>query len=521
VTDAENAVLAELRRMNEWLGTLVAQQQTVMAEQQKLIAELQARLAERDGRSAALEAEVRRLERELLGPKSEKIKVPPADRDLGSDEPSEEEQARRREEIAQKRRQNGLARRAAVGTEEVTHAVAEDSKRCPKCNGTRFGQLGFETSTTFEYVPGRFVRRVHRREKVACACGECILVAPGPPKLVPGGQYGFGFAAFLVVEKCADSIPIYRIEKRFERLGIPLSRATMNDIFHAAAERIAPLVARLTARIASVEIVLADETSMRLQDRKKRGFVWVFHGRDEQSGGELVLYVFATDRSGDTPAKILGGTGGALIVDGYTGYNVVTDPEGRARGGCWCHLRRKLFEARQAPGDDADVGIDMRRGLFRVEHEATVRRVVGSPDHLALRKEKSARIVESFFNWVSATAPKVLPQGPLGQALGYATRQRARLELFLTDARIPLHNNASERRLRVVALGRKNFLFVGHPRAGRNLAGLYSLVGSCIANSVEPTEYLTDILARVADAKTDAELDAVLPDRWLPRGPAP
>jgi transposase len=295
----------------------------------------------------------------------------------------------------------------------------------------------------------------------------------------------------------------------------------MNDIFHAAAERVAPLVARLTARIASVEIVLADETSMRLQDRKKRGFVWVFHGRDEQSGGELVLYVFATDRSGDTPAKILGGTAGALIVDGYTGYNVVTDPEGRARGGCWCHLRRKLFEARMAAGDDADVGIDKMRGLFRVEHEATVRRIVGSPDHLALRKKKSASLVEAFFTWVAATTPNVLPQSALGQALGYATRQRARLELFLTDARIPLHNNASERRLRVVALGRKNFLFVGHPRAGRNLAGLYSLVGSCIANSVEPTEYLTDVLARVADAKTDAQLDALLPDRWMPRGPAP
>lgn len=239
--------------MNEWLGKLVAEQQTVMAAQQKLIVELQERLLEREGRSAALEAQVRRLERELIGPKTERTKVPPAERDLGGDEPSEED---------------ALARRAAVATEEVTHKVAEDSKHCPKCSGTRFGALGFETSTTFEYVPGRFVRRVHRREKLACSCGECILVAPAPPKLVPGGQYGFGFAAFLVVEKCADSIPIYRIEKRFERLGIPLSRATMNDIFHAAAERVAPLVARLTTRIAAVEIVLADETSMRLQDRR-------------------------------------------------------------------------------------------------------------------------------------------------------------------------------------------------------------------------------------------------------------
>ncbi len=508
--------------MNEWLGTLVAQQQTVMAAQQTLIAELQERLAERDGRASALEAQVRRLERELLGPKSERIKVPPIERDTAPDESSEEDEARRREEIAKKRREHAIAKRAAMATEEVIHSVADAAKHCPKCNGSRFSRLDFETSTIFEYVPGRFVRRMHRREKVACSCGECILVAPTPPKLVPGGQYGFGFAAFLIVEKCADSTPIYRLEKRFERLGIPMSRATMTDIFHAAAERVEPLVARLAQRIANLEIVLADETSMRLQDRKKRGFIWVFQGCDEQSGGELVLYVFALDRSGDTPAQVLGGTQGTLVVDGYTGYNNVTDPAGRARAGCWCHLRRKLFEARSSAGDDADVGITKMRGLFRVEHEAKVKRIVGSAEHLALRKDKSAPLVAEFFRWAAELQANTLPQSPLGQALRYAERQRARLELFLTDARIPPHNNASERRLRVVALGRKNFLFVGHPRAGRNLAGLYSLVGSCIANGVEPTEYLTDVLARVAVAKSDADLDALLPDRWqLPLGPAP
>ena len=114
-----------------------------------------------------------------------------------------------------------------------------------------------------------------------------------------------------------------------------------------------------------------------------------------------------------------------------------------------------------------------------------------------------------------------MPKSPLGEALGYAIRQRPRLELFLSDARIPIHNNGSERRLRVVALGRKNYLVVGHARAGRNIAGLYSLVGSCIANGVEPTEYLIDVLPRIAGANSDEALDALLPDRWRPTGPAP
>jgi len=497
----------------------------VIGAQQKLIAELEQRLAERDAthasRAAELEAEVRRLERELLGPKTERIKISSPERDLGGGEPDEEELARRREEAARKRRENAIAKQQALAADEAFYPVSDEQKRCPKCNGTRFGALKPETSTTIEYIPGRFVRRTHRREKLACSCGECILVAPAPLKLIAGGHYGFGFAAFLIVEKCVDSIPIHRIERRFQRLGIPISRATMNDLLHAAAERARPLITRLQKRVAALDIVLADETSMRLQDRKTWGFIWVFHGRDESSAGELVLYVFAVDRSGETPAQILGGTRGTLVVDGYTGYNNVTDPEGRARGGCWSHLRRKAFEARSEVGDLADIAISKIRGLFRVEHEATAIGIVGTPEHLALRQEKSRPIVDDFFDWVLANKDGILPKSPLAAALGYAINQRKRLELFLSDPRIPIHNNSSERRLRVVALGRKNFLFFGNPRAGRNIAGLYSLVGSCIENRVEPTEYLTDVLARVHEGMSDAELDALLPDRWRPPASTP
>jgi len=195
-----------------------------------------------------------------------------------------------------------------------------------------------------------------------CGCEKTsIVVVPAPPAPIAGGLYDAGFIAFLVVERCADSMPIYRIEKRFARLGIPISRSTMNDLVLAAGEKLRPLYAQLTARIASVEIVLADETSMHLQDRTKRGFVWVFHGRDDASGGELCSYVFATDRSDATPAKVLGASEGALIVDGYTGYNVLTDPAKHERGGCWCHARRGFFEARTSAEAEADGAIAMMR----------------------------------------------------------------------------------------------------------------------------------------------------------------
>ncbi len=161
------------------------------------------------------------------------------------------------------------------------------------------------------------------------------------------------------------------------------------------------------------------------------------------------------------------------------------------------------------------------RDLFRVEHDATEQKIVRSSAHLALRTARSKRLVEEFFQWAENKKAEVLPKSPPGEALGYAINQRARLELFLSDARIPIHNNGSEARLRVIALARHNYLFFGHPRAGRNFAGLYSLVGSCIANGVEPTDYLTNVLPRIRDAATDHQLDALLPDRWQPLGPAP
>jgi transposase len=510
--------------MERRFGEIIAKQQAVIEQQQAVIRDLekQLELARADkARLQTLETEVARLTRELIGRKTEKTRVKPVQRELAENEPerTEEEAARRREEIARKRRERALAKDAALETKDVEHPLPPELKACPSCGGTEGTELPPEITTTIEYVPGHFVRRRHKRQKMvrACQCeADHIVTAPGPEKLLRGGLYGPSFGAFLIVEKCADSTPIYRIERRFERLGIPVSRGTMNALIHACAERLQPLANRVEERMKDIEVVLADETSVRLQDRpQKRGFMWVFHGKDEiGSGGDLVLYKFALDRSGTTPVKVLGGSEGTLVVDGYTGYNDVVDPEQRERGGCWSHGRRKFFESLTTAPDEAQEAITQIRELFRVEHEATLRRIVGTSEHLALRHERSAPAIEKLYEWLLETKGKVLPKSPLATAIGYCINQKDRLRLFLTDARIPIHNNASERRLRVIALGRKNFLFFGDKFSGQNFAGLYSLVGSCIANGVEPTEYLTDVLLRVRHAATPEALDALLPDRW-------
>jgi transposase len=363
-------------------------------------------------------------------------------------------------------------------------------------------------------VPAQIIAHHHVRETVTCPCGEYVKTADAPLKWVEKCQYAPSLVAHLIVAKCADSIPLYRLEKEFDRIGVPLSRSTMTDLFHRAALLLAPLVARLLALIRAAEIVRADETSKKVMSEGhcRTGFIWTFRARIPEP---LITYVFAPDRSGETPKQVLGGSKGTLVVDGYTGYNSVLDVDGRVRAGCHAHLRRHFFDALSAAPDEARKALDFILALYRVEHEALEAGIVGTPEHLALRKTKSASVRSAFKTWIDEMKLQHLPQGPFGKALGYASNQWEHLGRFLEDARVPLDNNESEAALRRVALGRNNFLFVGSDEAGENLAGLYSLVATCEANDINPLEYLADVLERV-NTHPASRIDELLPHRWQP-----
>ena len=236
---------------------------------------------------------------------------------------------------------------------------------CPKCGNTDLTPVGQgKTSTVLRYIPGRFVRDVYHRETCKCRCGEHIVTAPAPEKALEGTRYDEGFVAHLMVSKCGDSIPLYRWEKQCRRAGINISRATMNDLLHRHAELLEPLGKCLTEEIAKSDVVLADETSIKLQSAKGKAWMWAF------LVGNLIAYRFSPSRSGKTPRDVLQGSQGTLLVDAYTGYNSVTGVEGRERAGCLAHARRKLFEAR-----DADEGVskalELIQEVYRVEHDAS------------------------------------------------------------------------------------------------------------------------------------------------------
>ena len=444
-----------------------------------------------------LAAEVEALKRAVFGKKSEKM--PPMSREAA--------RAPTRAETTKKRAERALEKQKLV-TEDVEHKVPDDKRECPAC-ASDAKPAGTKESIELEWVNGFFRRRRHLRETLACACGDYIITADAPDRVFDRTQYGPGFVAHLVVQKCADSIPLYRLEKQFARTGISISRSTMTDLFHRAGSALEPLVDRIAELVRESDLVLADETPHRMQSTAKTPYLWTF------VADKLVLYRFAADRSGLTPEKVLGDSKGILVADAYSGYNAVTTPERRERAGCLAHARRKFFDA-SLLSPDAAFALDVIRDVYIVERDAKDARVVGTDAHLAMRRARSLPLIERLAVWLDEQSTRHLPQGPMGKAIAYAINNWPELTRFLGNPKIPPDNNRSEAALRVAALGRKNFLFVGHEEAGQNLANLYSLVATCEANGVEPTAYLADVLMRVS-SEPAAKLDELLPHRWAPR----
>lgn len=450
---------------------------------------------------AELEAKMAAMERRMLGPKSEKL--PPMDREVRKQRPVDPAATQ------EKRRKNAELRATRVETETIEHKVSDADRTCPKCNGTKLRPVGEgKDSIVVDYVPGYFRRRRHVRETLACPCGQHMVVAPGPDHSIEGARYGDGFRAFVVTSKCADSIPLYRQARQLSRLGIPISRSTLTDLLHQVARSVKPLADRLMELVAAAEVVQADETSLKMQKPNKRGFVWTF------LAGKLIAYRFAGNRSGATPEAVLGSGPGTLVVDMYTGYNVVTGTGKRDRAGCLAHVRRRFFDALPyAP--EGKVALELIRDVYVVEHDAIAAGVAGTEEHRRMRQARTGPILARFMTWLEAEKRLHPPKGPMGSAVAYALNHWTALTRFIENPGIPPDNNRSESALRVVALGRKNFLFVGHEQAGQNLADLYSLVATCMANGKDPLAYLTDILGRVGSHPA-ARLNDLLPQNWSP-----
>lgn len=457
---------------------------------------------------SALRGELAALKRQLFGQKSEKM--PSVDHELRHDGslPANPKDGQH------KRKTNAELMKKLL-TCVFNHFVPKDQQVCSHCESSDFKPLGQgKTTVIFELIPASLQRQVHVQQTLVCPCGKTIMTAPGPTRVFPKGRYGPAFIAHLIVTKCADAIGLNRLAERFGRQGVPMSRNTLVDLFQRAGKRLRPLADLLLKEIAKSDVVQGDATTLRVQAKGKtlRAYLWTFLDPLKK----LIGYRFSLRRNGQTACEVLGKSQGAFVADADKAFNEVCEPDGRLRGGCMSHARRKFFEA-LAVATQARQALNFILALYRVEHEAKTAGIKGTPEHLELRQLKSRPVMEQFQAWLNTQQPLHAPKSLLGKAITYALNNWQALCLFLTDARIPLDNNASEQALRIAAQGRKNFLFVGNEEAGHNLAALYTLVMTAIALGLNPEQYLADVLIRIKTLP-DSQLQGLLPQNWKPPG---
>lgn len=362
----------------------------------------------------------------------------------------------------------------------------------------------------YEWQPGRLVRVevVHER---GLFDNGLLVTAPLVSEVADGGIYGPALYSKIAVDKVLNSMPLRRQERAFKTMGAPLPVSSLCTMFHRAAVLISPLYEALLAHVRNAEHVQADETTLPVldDDQVQRGWMWVFATAD------ALLFVHSESRGKSTPKTVLGDTHGTLLVDGYTAYHSVTGEHRRARGGCWSHARRGLYDAKTSNPAQAQAWIDRIDELFYIEAVANDDGICGTSAHAARRDTQSRPIVTALLADIDAYIQTALDQhSALYKAAKYIQNQSGPLQLFLTEPQIPIHNNLSERALRIVALLRKNSLFAGHHEAAQRYAQLLSLLSTCRLHHVDPERWLADVLIEVQRPVKGRVAEDLLPWNW-------
>jgi transposase len=400
---------------------------------------------------------------------------------------------------------------------EVVVPVPPEQSTCPCCGEPRT-PIGEEVSQRLELEPARFFVLVEKRPKLSCAkCKEGVVSAPASEAPLPGALPGPGLLAQLVVGKYRDGMPLHRQQAIFDkRYGVKLSPSTLGDWLAGACDVLPPLVEVLKQRTLKDFLVQTDDTGLRVLDKDdprgiKRGHLWPYVGE----GGNLFVE-YTPDWSGQGPQKILSERKGYIQVDGYAGYNALFGPTSpRLEVGCWMHARRGFERAFQAGEPRAGLVLSHIQKLYAVEREATEQNL--TPQQRGqLRQQKSVSIYTDIFSALEELEPQVAPKTPLGKAITYATLRYVPLGRFLEDGRLPLDNGEVERLIKLIAIGRNNYLFAGSDAAGQRAANAYSLVLSCYRLGIDPWAYLKEVLPKLGDTRFPASrLAELLPQAWL------
>lgn len=374
---------------------------------------------------------------------------------------------------------------------------------CLEC-GSALRQVGEDVSEQLEYIPESFKVIRHVRPKLACSAGcDCLIQAPAAERPIARGVAGPGLLSHVLIAKYCDHLPLYRQSQMYARQGVELPRSTLADWVRESDKLLSPLVEAIRRHTLSGNAVHADDTPVPVlspgKGRTQTARLWTYV-RDERPQGKetapAVWFAFSPDRKGAHPQQHLSEFVGTIHADGYAGFNALYDGKARVEAACWAHVRRKFHDLHvdeQNPKATKALGYIKR--LYQIESK-----IKGQPpdERRRYRQQHTQPILEELHRWLTATAAQVSRKSALAGAINYALARWPALTRFCGDGGVEIDNNAAERALRGVALGRKNYLFMGSERGGESAAGIYSLIGTAKLNGIEPEAYLREVLIRIA-----------------------
>lgn len=393
----------------------------------------------------------------------------------------------------------------------VDHELPAAERLCPACGKER-APIGTEVSEQLEYQPASLFVLQHHRQKYACKhCQEQVAIAAKPAQPIDKGLPGPGLLAQVVTSKYCDHLPLHRLERIFARHGVELSRSTTCGWMAACAALLTPLWQLMKERVLASPVIWTDDTPVPVldpaRDQTRQGRAWVYIGNRDH---RYAVFDYTPTHQRDGPATFLQDYTGYLQADAFAGYDGIYATEKVIEVACWAHARRKFYDARTSDPARAHAALAWVRKLYDIEDQA---KPLDDAECAALRQTQAVPLLESFRAWLEEQQAAALPKSPMGQAIRYALSNWQALTRYPEAGFLSIDNNLSERTLRAVAIGRKNWLFAGSDHGGRTAAVLFSFTATCRLLDLDPFAYLRDALARLPESPAD-RLDELLPDRW-------
>lgn len=411
---------------------------------------------------------------------------------------------------------------ADLPLEQIEYTLPEEEQVCPTCAGEMHG-MGEDVRNEIKIIPAQAIWVRHERKKYACrncernALQTPIQTAPMPTTAFPNSLASPSAVAHILTQKFVEATPLYRQEQSLQRLGLTLSRQTMANWMLAGADWLTPVYTRMQAELLGRDILHADETPLQVLREPGRAAptqscLWLY--RSGRAGPPIVLFEYQPTRAGEHAHRFLTGFSGWLHVDGYAGYENLP---GVTLVGCWAHARRYFVEAlnalpapaRKKGGTPAHGGLGFCERLFGIERD--LREASASERH-AGRQLRSLAELDAFASWLEDMSAQALPQSLLGKAIGYCRNQWPKLIAFVSDGRLEIDNNRSERSIKPFVIGRKNWLFANTPRGARASAVLYSFVETAKENGLDPRSYALHLFETLPqlNLKDPTALDGLL-----------